>query len=245
MQEIMVLGSGNAFCIDGRGHTSFLLDQKLLIDCGATTLYKIQEMKVDLNHLKAILITHFHGDHFAGMPFVLIYLKYILNRKEKLILVGHEGFKENYQILMSVTYPEMEFPFDIEIIELNKSDGFVLDHYVIQSFPITHKSESIGYRIVDDFHRFAFTGDTILNQEVLDLMDGVDVGIMELSLWENPNQMVSHVSLQEVIQHRDKIKAKKLYFNHITNALAEEVQKLNKDYPNFGLPLYDGMKIYF
>ena len=245
MQEVFILGSGNAFNIDKRGHTAFLLDKKFLIDCGATTLYKIQEFNIDLTSLKYVLITHFHGDHFAGLPFVLIYLKYILHRSEPIKIVGPIGLKENYQQLMNLTYPDMEFPFLVQLQELQKQEEIFLENYQIKAYPITHKTESIGYRIEDAQHSFAFTGDTILNEEVFTLMEGVDVGIVELSLWDNPDNKVMHVSLEELIRLRGKIHAKRLYFNHITDSLTKEVLKLSKNYPGFGIPLSDGTKIYF
>lgn len=245
MNELFILGSGNAFNINARGHTAFLLDQKILIDCGPTILLKTQEFRIDLSSLKYILITHYHGDHFAGIPFLLIYFKYILHRKEKLTIMGPEGLNIHFNKIMEVTYPNMEFDFEIEFIELNKNDEIFCNPYIIKSYPITHKEESIGYRIVDNKHSFAFTGDTILNEEVFILMDAVDIGIIELSLWDNPNQEISHVSLQELISLRDKINVKHLFFNHITDSLAEEVKKINQNIKPIGIPLYDGMKIDF
>lgn len=245
MKECFILGSGNAFNMDGRGHTAFLLDQKLLIDCGATTLLKIQEFRIDISHLKGILITHFHGDHFAGIPFLLIYFKYILNRREPLFLIGPKELKAKFQQLMNLNYPDIELPFPMEFQEMDKSDAISFEDYKIVSCPITHKEESIGYQIFDKNHSFAFTGDTKLNHEVIELFKHIDIGILELSLWENPNKEVAHVSLQELIEIRDQIKVRRLYFNHLTNPLYDEVMKLNEIYKNFGTPLYDGMKILF
>ncbi len=245
MKECFILGSGNAFNIDGRGHTSFLLDHKILIDCGATTLLRIQEFQVDISPLKGILITHFHGDHFSGIPFLLIYFKYILNRTEPLFLIGPQGLKVKFQYLMEINYPDIQFPFSIEFLELNKFDSINFEGYQIKSHPITHKTESIGYQILDNKHSFAFSGDTILNNEVFELFKNIDVGILELSLWQNPHQVIAHVSLEELIQFRDQIKVKQLYLNHLTNELAMEVKKLNQTYKNFGIPLFDGMKIQF
>lgn len=245
MQECFILGSGNAFNLDARGHTSFLLDRKILIDCGATTLLKIQQFKVDISNLKCILITHFHGDHFSGIPFLLIYFKYILNRTDPIFIIGPEGIKTKFEQLIEINYPELQFPYSIEFIELNKRDSINFQEYKIKSYPITHKKESIGYQILDNHHSFAFTGDTILNQEVFDLLLNIDIGILELSLWKNPNLEVAHVSLEELIQYRDQIHVKQLYFNHLTDELAKEVKTLNQTYKNFGIPLFDGMRILF
>ncbi len=249
MKECIVLGSGNSFNINGRGHTSFLIDGEILVDCGPTILYNIEKFKIDISNLQIILITHFHGDHFLGLPFVMLYFEYIVHRKQPITIIGPKGLKKNYKKLLNLSYPGIEFSFQIPIIELKKNQTITTyvnnKHYTIKSYPITHKKESIGYRITNNNKTFAFTGDTILNEQVYHLLEDVNIGILELSLQDNPENKISHVSLSEVLQNRDKIKAKKLYFNHITDKLSKEVKKINKKIKNFGIPLYDGMKIKF
>ncbi len=243
MENVVVIGSGNAFNTDGRGHTCFLLDSRILIDCGATILQKVESLKIDISKVDVVLVTHFHGDHYGGIPFLLIYYKYILRRERPLFLAGPEGIEVKYKELLNLFYPEMEFPYEIKFVKI--SSIYTFDKYYIQALPITHKEESVGYRILDEEHSFAFTGDTILNEQVYELLYNVDIGIMELSLWNNSEKKVMHVSLEELLVSRKRIKVKKLFFNHITNAIAEKIKEISKKDPSFGIPLEDGMIIPF
>ncbi|MCS7206067.1 MAG: MBL fold metallo-hydrolase [Leptospiraceae bacterium] len=244
MKNLIVLGSGNAYNLDGRGHSGFLLDSKIMIDCGATVLLKANQYKVDLSSLDVILITHFHGDHYSGIPFLLIFFKYVLKRTEKLMIVGPKNLKTQIQQLIEILFQKQEFPFDVEIIEISPNETWKYQNYTIQTFPINHKEESIGYKIFDQNHSFAFTGDSVLDEFVFKLMDGVDVGIMEVSFLRKEPES-SHISLEEVMENRAKIKTKRLFFNHLYDEIYHEIQKINHHTPGFGFPLYDGMVIEF
>jgi len=70
--EIRFLGSGDAFGSGGRFHTCFHVGAgtgAFLIDCGATSLIALKKFAIDRNAIRAILISHLHGDHFWGLPF--------------------------------------------------------------------------------------------------------------------------------------------------------------------------------
>lgn len=242
MKECIILGSGNAFNSDKRGHCCFLLDEIFLIDCGPTVLLKREEFNVDFSKIKMVLVTHFHGDHFSGLPFLVLYFQFILNRKEILYILGPRGIQNQYNALLNLVYPNMQINFPLEFIEIH--DSYSFEEYYIKAIPMLHKEESVGYRINDSIHTFAFTGDTKWNESIITLFDDVDVAIIELSFKKKILDS-SHLSLEELKQNREKIKAKRLFFNHLYDELSREVEILNTMNSGFGIPLYDGYKIYF
>ena len=69
------MGCGDAFGNGGRNNTSFLVsneEERVLMDCGASTLIRLKHEEIDLESISTIIITHFHGDHYGGIPFFLI-----------------------------------------------------------------------------------------------------------------------------------------------------------------------------
>ena len=119
---VTVLGCGDAFGSKGRYNTSFLLangSEKLLVDCGATSLVRLKQLGVAIDEIHTIIITHFHGDHYGGIPF-LILSRHFEYEHQPLTLIGPSGLKEKLYTLQEVLYPgtsEFYEALNIEFIE--------------------------------------------------------------------------------------------------------------------------------
>ena len=75
MPEVVFVGTGDAFGSGGRRNSAILVRDgcgSLLLDCGPTTLGGLKSLGIDPREIDAIAISHFHGDHAAGVPFLLI-----------------------------------------------------------------------------------------------------------------------------------------------------------------------------
>src|SRR5450631_3401173 len=92
--HIRFVGSGDAFGSGGRFQTCILGDiggRRFLLDCGASSLIAMKAQAIDPNSVEAILLTHLHGDHCAGVPFLLMDAMLGSKRRTPLIVVGPEG----------------------------------------------------------------------------------------------------------------------------------------------------------
>ena len=78
--QLKMLGCGDAFCSGGKFQTCFQVtagNYQFFVDCGGTSLLAMKNQGVLSSQIDAIFLTHFHGDHYAGVPFFLIDAAYI------------------------------------------------------------------------------------------------------------------------------------------------------------------------
>ena len=113
----------------------------MLIDCGEGTQISMKERNLPVRHIDAIAITHFHADHTAGLPGLLLSMAKA-DRKEPIVIYGPKGLHE---MMEGVRLIARYIPFEIEEVELEKGDGFTVDNLQITSFPLRHSVPCIGY----------------------------------------------------------------------------------------------------
>jgi len=106
--HLQFIGSGDAFGSGGRFNTCFHVigDQaNFLIDCGASSLIALKANNIVLNDIQTIFITHFHADHFGGIPFFILDAQFHSKRIEPLTITGPQGLEEWYEGVMETAFP--------------------------------------------------------------------------------------------------------------------------------------------
>ncbi|MBI2157181.1 MAG: MBL fold metallo-hydrolase, partial [Candidatus Rokubacteria bacterium] len=72
---VRFLGSGDAFGSGGRFQTCIHLGAaggSVLVDCGATSLVAMRRFGLDPQGIACVVLSHLHGDHFGGVPFLVL-----------------------------------------------------------------------------------------------------------------------------------------------------------------------------
>ena len=163
--RVTALGSGDAFCSAGRGHTCWLIEDEhglCCVDFGATALMALKRLGRDPEELRAIHFTHLHGDHIAGWPFLLVDAVYRKRRATPLFASGPPGTRQRLQSLWAACYAraaERELPFAVDVHELSPGDAATIAGRPVRAFAARHMTPpdvALCLRIGD----LAFTGDT-------------------------------------------------------------------------------------
>ena len=121
--KIQFLGCGDAFGAGGRFNTCFMVDTsgaRFLIDCGATSLVAMKRFGVDPDTVDQILLTHLHGDHYGGVPFLLVYAHSCSMRNRPLVIGGPETTEKRVMEALESLYPgssDYEWRFDLNFCE--------------------------------------------------------------------------------------------------------------------------------
>ena len=108
--KLTILGSGDAFSSGARLPSCYGLesgDNHVLVDCGPAILPALKRTGLSGNRYSHIVISHLHGDHFAGLPFFLIDAMFPSKRLEPLTLVGPPGLEVRLRLVFEVLYPRL------------------------------------------------------------------------------------------------------------------------------------------
>jgi ribonuclease BN (tRNA processing enzyme) len=120
---VRFLGSGDAFGSGGRLQACVSVrstETIVLLDCGASSLVAMKRLGVDAGSIDAVALSHLHGDHFGGLPFLVLDGQF--SRRERPLLVARSpGTRERVTQAMEVLFPgasRVERRFDLRFLEL-------------------------------------------------------------------------------------------------------------------------------
>lgn len=180
--DLQFIGTGNAFAPGGLCWNGFLLNGSVLFEAPPQALQSLNRLKVDANGIDAVVLSHHHGDHFLGLPFLMLQWKYG-KRHRPVRVIGPAGTEALTKDLCSMVYPgTFDQGPEIEWEELQPGGRTHLGNLELEALPVVHDarlSASLGYRGALDGRRFAYTGDSALCDAVLDLARHGDVVISE------------------------------------------------------------------
>ncbi len=146
MFEVCLLGTGGMMPMPDRALTALMTrygGRCILIDSGEGTQVGIMRKKgFSMQKLDAILLTHLHADHVAGLPGLLLTAS-SYGRTEPLLIVGPEGTEQTLACLLTVA-PDIGFP--IEYRELTgEEESFFVGEVKITAFRVDHRVTCYGY----------------------------------------------------------------------------------------------------
>lgn len=149
MIDVCLLGTGGVMPLPGRWLSSALVrynGKMILIDCGEGTQIPIKMAGWGFKAIDAVLFTHYHGDHIAGLPGLLLTIGNS-GRIEPLTLIGPPGLKKVVRGL-KVIAPEL--PYDLEFIEMSakKETCTELNGMIIKSIPMDHTVTCLSYSLI-------------------------------------------------------------------------------------------------
>ena len=216
--EVRFLGSGNAFAAGGRGHACILVtapEGRILLDCGGSALPAITSA-CDPATIDAVAITHLHGDHFGGLPFLAMEQQYA-GRRKPLVIGGPPTLGARFLEVASalyVDYFDRPFPYELSFLTLHET-AKRLGPAMVEAHPVVHSpsSEPHGLRVRISGKLIAYSGDAAWSDALPRLADGADLFICESTTYSTPDPV--HLSAKELVAHRSELRAKRVIVTHL------------------------------
>lgn len=208
--DVTFLGSSNAFASEGRYWSSFIVDGKYQFDAPPTLLPHLKQLAIPPGDLEVIFITHGHGDHFVGLPFLFLEYVYMTQRTKDLTIVGPPGCEEWLEDFAERVYPNIirEAGYKRVYVEADPSqEEQRAGDLTFRAYPMNHAEEqhagAYGYRVCIGDKIVAYTGDTMFCEEAVQLGDGADVYVVDCTYCVDCGP--AHMSLDDVKVIRERI----------------------------------------
>lgn len=242
--NIKMIGSGSI--MSEQNSPSYLIDNSILVDVPNGTNKAIKRLKYDITNLKAVLITHFHADHFFDLPFILLnlYINTKDNRKDKLYIVCNENEKYKIKEIIDLSsfksYDEFVSKLNIEIVGIN--DGMILNNilgeYIIKVIEVRHSCTAFGYIISSKMNckKVGFTGDTTLCSGVEQIVKESNISFCDTS--EIIGDEKSHMGINDIKYLSQKFEENKIVTTHMRKDTKKELiknQDLDFDFGHDGI----------
>jgi len=119
--------------------------ERLLFDCGEGSQRQMHR-SIGLVQVDEIYLTHYHADHYLGLPGLL--KTYDLQARERpLRIVGPSGLASLFQVLGRIFG---RLSYEVELVELGEGEAIRHDGYEVRCFPVEHRMTAYGYALVED-----------------------------------------------------------------------------------------------
>ncbi|HKU57238.1 MAG TPA: ribonuclease Z [Gaiellaceae bacterium] len=147
--DVVFLGTAGSMPTAQRGPAALLVrrgSERLLFDCGEGTQRQLQRSAIGLPDLQEIFFTHFHADHFLGLPGMLKTFALRGRDETPLTAYGPRGLVELFKRLRPFVG---RLPYPLAPVELEAGETLERGDYSIKPFAVEHGADALGYAIVE------------------------------------------------------------------------------------------------
>jgi ribonuclease BN (tRNA processing enzyme) len=214
-------------------------DQSLLVDCGASSLVALKGAGVDPNSIGTVLISHLHGDHFGGLPFLILDGQ-ISKRTGRLRIAGPPGLETRVTQAMEVLFPGSSGghrAFDIQFQELPEGVPTSVGSVTVTPYEVLHVCGAPPYalRVEIDGRIIAYSGDTEWTDRLVAAASGADLFICESYFFDEKVRF--HLDYSTIMKHRSELGCRRIVLTHMSSDMLGHLSELEVE------AAYDGFEI--
>lgn len=241
--KLIVLGCGDAFGSGGRWYTSYFLQNQgigILLDCGATSGVALKAEGKSFEEVDYVVLSHFHGDHYGGLPFLIVEAAKVHKRKKPLTLISPPGLEDKLYHLLHLLYPGSEDSlksFPIEYKAYQSGQPMELSFGKLTAYEVEHVPATKPHGIRLELHgkKIAYSGDTSWHENLLKLAAHTDLFICECNFYERESP--SHIHYQLLLKKKDLLNSKRIVLTHLGEEMLQKKEELQIEVLNDGQQL--------
>ncbi len=237
--NLRFLGSGDALGSGGRFQACFHVHTgkvQFLIDCGASSLIAMKRFGLDPSQVDMVFLSHLHGDHFGGIPFLVLDGQF-RRRIKPLAIVGPPGTENRIRQAEEVLFPglsQVQQKFKIQYSEYQDRVSLSWPALSITPFSVLHPSGSPSFamRIETEGKVIGYSGDTEWTKAVAQAALGADLFICEAYFFEKKAKY--HLNYRTLMESRDKLNCRRLILTHMHEEMLGHLGEISEEWAEDG-----------
>jgi ribonuclease BN (tRNA processing enzyme) len=215
-------GSGDAFGSGGRYqaciHLSVPGQAAVLVDCGATSLSALKACGLDPLAVDTVLVSHLHGDHFGGLPFLILDGQFS-RRERPLTVAGPPGTRDRLRQALEALFPGSSATrrrFSVDVVELTPGTAAAVNGTEVTTWEVDHPSGAppLAMRLGIGGATIAYTGDTGWTESLPFAADGADLLIAEAYYYDKA--IPYHLRYTDLMAHRTDLTSRQILLTHMS-----------------------------
>jgi ribonuclease BN (tRNA processing enzyme) len=245
--ELTFLGTGDAFASHGRFQSGYVIqapDLNILMDPGPTALCAMKRSGFKPAEVDIVLISHLHGDHFGGLPFLLLEYLYESPRKTKLIIAGPRHLEERtwrlFHTMFPGTKPDLEkLLARLKFVVLEPDCDLKIGPIRVAAMRTPHMKPpeiSLALRLGMNNRTIVFSGDSGWTDEIVNFSAGADLFLCECTYFDSTD-LDFHMNYPGLSANRERFDVGRLILTHIGREVLDRLGDVKLETAN------DGMKV--
>ena len=241
--EIFFIGVGEA-CDTAHGNNSSLVTTdsgtRILLDCGFSVPHQYFRTVPDPTELDYIWISHFHGDHFLGLPLLFLRL-WEMGRTHPLPIISQKGISDKVRAALEMAYPgfEEKLSFKLEFHVISPKETASFGGLSWSTALTQHSQYNLGLLLSDGSKKIYYSGDGRSNQQVAKLIQGCDIVVHEA--FNLIDTFPYHGSITRCLKLADSANVGRIALVHLNHSFRkneiEQIKQIVAARPNTLLPV--------
>ena len=238
---VRFVGSGDSFDSGGRFQTCILVDgggTRFAIDFGASSLIALSQQGIEHNSIDAILLTHLHGDHCAGVPFMLIDAMLGARRSRPLAIAGPRETRTRMAAITEALFPGSDVmtpKFALDYIEMEVGHANTVRDLRVTPYPARHtwQTNPTSLRVEVGDRVIAYTGDSEWTEDMAAMGRGADLVIAECYYYAKPIKW--HLNYPAVVEHLKDFGARRVILTHMSREMLAQAEAIPEECAHDGM----------